>query len=72
MNQLKKSVRITNRFPNLAKRYNFPDKKPDLLVYNQLQYSTFSNSAEPGFVSKVSNRILNKFGLSYTPPKWEK
>ena len=51
---------------------NFPDKKPDLLVYNQLQYSTFSNSAEPGFVSKVSNRILNIFGLSYTPPKWEK
>ena len=47
---------------------NFPDKKPDLLVYNQLQYSTFSNSAEPGFVSKISNRILNKFGLSYTPP----
>ena len=49
---------------------NFPDKKPDLLVYNQLQYSTFSNSAEPGFVSKISNRILNKFGLSYTPPNF--
>jgi hypothetical protein len=50
----------------------FPDKKPDLLVYNQLTFSTFSNSAEPGFANKVSNRILNKFGLSYTPPKWEK
>ena len=50
----------------------FPDKKPDLLVYNALNFSTFSNSAEPGFANKVSNRTLNKFGLSYTPPKWEK
>jgi len=51
---------------------NFPDKKPEMLVFNKLTFSTFSNSAEPGFANKISSRILNKFGLSYTPPKWEK
>jgi len=50
---------------------NFKDKKPELILYDSLT-KIGTMPVQASFVNKISNRILNKFGLSYTPPKWEK
>ena len=48
---------------------NFKDKKPELILYDSLT-KIGTMPVQASFVNKISNRILNKFGLSYTPPNF--